>query len=367
MPNSGSYISSIPYFLQGTHYDYEFEHKVVISSATIKVYDPSNVLVHNYTVGEDLIIKKYSNYYCFNFEYNDYAEDRWLQVFVKDDADQEVLDLYVVALPENYDDIDLYGFSYLGSGEDWDIEDYYEWEVSENEYTKYVFEEGNMYWQSDLGTKAEMEEYQASMNDVFDISGGSEEDNSSFNSDPNCLAGNCYDGYGMKQYDGGDMYCGFFKNGRRHYYGGYFWKEGGFYIGTWFENEYSEDKHGIEVFPDGDIKYHTDARSYSDWGESGCVSGDCDNGWGVYIWSSGNMHAGSWKNSKMHLIGLQFWASGDFWFGMYDEGDRKTNRHGIYVWDGGDKAVYNDPISPFGPHGRHLCKDRRTSLRSPKI
>lgn len=351
MPNSGSYVSSIPYFLQGTHYDFEFEHKVVVTSSTVKMYADNGSLSFSFTVGEDLIIKKYGGYYCFNFKHYDYGKSRYVQAFIKDNSSVDEFEVYVVGLPYDlgeYDEFGDFGFTFLGSG-DGLLEDYYELKMSESEYLSYVFEDETMIWQTALGSKAAMEEYQASSDDFWSDLGGTEEESSSTtSSDILCLAGDCYDGYGMKQYSGGDIYCGFFKNGKRHYYGAYFWEEGGFYLGTWFENSYSEFKHGLEAYPDGDLRYRTDARDASDWGESGCVSGDCDDGWGVYIFSDGDMHVGNFKDQQSHLMGLHFWESGDFWMGMYDDGDRTTHRHGLYVWEDKTYKIYNDPISPYG-------------------
>ncbi|KJD31215.1 hypothetical protein PK35_15360 [Tamlana nanhaiensis] len=49
----------------------------------------------------------------------------------------------------------------------------------------------------------------------------------------NCL-GNCQNGYGVIKYNQGDVYSGFFKNGKPYKVGGYKWKKNGnFYVGDW--------------------------------------------------------------------------------------------------------------------------------------
>ena len=34
--------------------------------------------------------------------------------------------------------------------------------------------------------------------------------------------------------------------------------------------------------------------------KTGCISGDCVNGYGVYVWYSGNKYEGWWKNDQRH-------------------------------------------------------------------
>ena len=41
-----------------------------------------------------------------------------------------------------------------------------------------------------------------------------------------------------------------------------------------------------------------------------CVSGDCENGYGVYVWSSGDKYEGFWKNDKRNGQGTYTHAGG---------------------------------------------------------
>ncbi|HNI11243.1 MAG TPA: hypothetical protein PLL93_08870, partial [bacterium] len=43
---------------------------------------------------------------------------------------------------------------------------------------------------------------------------------------------------------------------------------------------------------------------------TGCVSGNCENGEGTYVWSSGTTYAGEWKNGKQHGKGKTIWSDG---------------------------------------------------------
>lgn len=146
-----------------------------------------------------------------------------------------------------------------------------------------------------------------------------------------CIKGNCQDGWGVI-YDGDMLYEGFFKDGEPYYFGAIFdYEGGGFYIGQ-LNDELDEDNaQGIFIEKSGEkIEYKAGKPNWG--GETGCVCGDCENGWGVKIYESGGMHAGYWKNGEEHYFGAHFWATGDFYMGLYNNGDRKTNAQGIYVW-----------------------------------
>ena len=49
-----------------------------------------------------------------------------------------------------------------------------------------------------------------------------------------CLSGNCNNGYGLYEYNGGDLYEGYFKDGERNGYGTYLLNQSGDIAeGTW--------------------------------------------------------------------------------------------------------------------------------------
>ncbi len=67
-------------------------------------------------------------------------------------------------------------------------------------------------------------------------------------------------------------------------------------------------------------------------GQSGCVDGDCRNGEGVYLWSSGTQYIGSFKKGRQHGEGLLVMPDGATWEGMW----RLGKKHGAGV------ATYSD-------------------------
>jgi len=72
-----------------------------------------------------------------------------------------------------------------------------------------------------------------------------------------------------------------------------------------------------------------------DFGEkTGCISGNCGNGYGVYIWASGNKYEGFWKNDKRNGQGTDtYFLSGDKYVGEWRNG--KKHGQGTYSWGKG--------------------------------
>lgn len=154
-----------------------------------------------------------------------------------------------------------------------------------------------------------------------------------------CVSGDCDNGFGTYIWESGDMYVGFWKSGTKHYFGMQYWADGDFWYGLYKDGD-RKPGFGLYAWEDGDSEARNTAVSFN---EKGCVSGDCSNGWGVYIYDSGDLHAGYWKNGKQHYFGAKFWASGDFYLGLYNNGDRKTNRQGFYAFKDGTIKTYVEP------------------------
>ena len=94
-----------------------------------------------------------------------------------------------------------------------------------------------------------------------------------------------------------------------------------------------------------------------------CISGNCDNGFGVWKYSTGDVYKGEWRNgemegigvynfkgagdiyrgewksNKIHGFGTFTYASGAYYSGEFKDG--KRNGLGTYVWeDGFGKTAY---------------------------
>ena len=66
-----------------------------------------------------------------------------------------------------------------------------------------------------------------------------------------------------------------------------------------------------------------------------CVSGDCKNGYGTYIWASGDKYEGQWKDYKKDGQGTYTSASGAKYKGQWK--DDKSHGQGTYTSSSGDK------------------------------
>ena len=66
----------------------------------------------------------------------------------------------------------------------------------------------------------------------------------------------------------------------------------------------------------------------------GCVNGDCDNGWGKWVYDNG-FYSGFWVNSKRHGYGLYDWNDAGKYIGFWK--DDKREGYGIYFYNEGDE------------------------------
>ena len=59
---------------------------------------------------------------------------------------------------------------------------------------------------------------------------------------------------------------------------------------------------------------------FSSYGQ--CQTGDCENGYGLYMMSWGDKYQGGWKNGVMHGQGTYQFANGDKYIGTFKNGLR---------------------------------------------
>jgi hypothetical protein len=180
---------------------------------------------------------------------------------------------------------------------------------------------------------------------------------------PGC-EGNCTDGYGTYFYADGGSYEGFFKNSYRNGPGMYTFPDGSNYAGNWVNGK--KEGYGMYGWSDGAVycgQYVSDNRSgegiYIDENKvvkggifkdgnfeqtfyindngtkSGCISGDCNNGFGKIIYSKGDVFVGFFKNGQMSH-GIYVYTNKDSYIGEFSYG--KKHGIGIYTWS--DQSFY---------------------------
>ena len=140
-----------------------------------------------------------------------------------------------------------------------------------------------------------------------------------------CLSGNCENGEGVFAYADGSKYEGQFLDGKLHGQGIWYYPDGDKYVGM-FNNNYSHGKGAI---------YHTDGtQTAGEWvqgeyvGDSvvdvkkeGCISGDCENGRGIYVYKDAKAkYEGSFKNNFPDGAGTCYYSNGEKYEGEWKAG-----------------------------------------------
>lgn len=180
-----------------------------------------------------------------------------------------------------------------------------------------------------------------------------------------CVSGDCIDGHGTFKWLSGATYTGEFVNGNRTGYGKYTFSNGDNYIGEWQNNE----RHGYGAYTYNDnsgyksyagewqnnnrsgmgIIFYNDEKVKNRFGlweantfihkyeKIGCLSGDCINNEGTYVWNDGGRYHGTFKNGKRIGEGVHYYPKGAKYVGTQVDG--KRNGQGTYYYINGDKFV----------------------------
>ncbi|MDG1295684.1 MAG: caspase family protein [Saprospiraceae bacterium] len=187
---------------------------------------------------------------------------------------------------------------------------------------------------------------------------------------PICQTGNCKNGTGIMIFPSGGKYIGQFKAGKANGIGSFYYTDGSKYQGNWADN-YPEGQ-GIKIYPDGtktegwwskgkptappaveeseaiavSTKTEDDASNElvnvlieeekkmtleerlrnpsKNPQQTGCISGDCNNGKGIYIFPSGAAYIGEFVNGQIHGIGVCYYPNKSKyqgnWANRYPEG-----------------------------------------------
>ncbi len=176
--------------------------------------------------------------------------------------------------------------------------------------------------------------------------------------------GEMVDGYltgsGIYYWNNGEVHVGEWKNGKRHGEGistsayGYitrgFWKDD-VYVGK-EEPDYTDYTTIVETKEEEEKKETEEEKEVeTDWnsifndiidGETeikddianGCISGDCDNGYGKFIYSDGDIYEGYFKSSYRNGFGKYQYIEGDVYTGEWSWNTRSGLGH--YVWPSGN-------------------------------
>ena len=193
-----------------------------------------------------------------------------------------------------------------------------------------------------------------------------------------CVQGDCVNGQGTYIYPSGAKYIGHFKNGEIHGIGVCYYSDGSKYQGEW-KNRYPEGK-GTRTYSDGYVRtgYWRKGKPVDEKGnpvaeyvvakpnarqddgtdvQSGCISGDCKNGVGVFAYPDGSKFEGAFVNGKFEGEGVFYFANGDRYNGHFHAGypdgfGVRTNADGSVEsgeWKQGEYV--GNPLSKDGKAG----------------
>lgn len=168
-----------------------------------------------------------------------------------------------------------------------------------------------------------------------------------------CISGDCKNGFGAFIYPYGDKYIGNWKDGKLNGQGTWINTDKSKTVGNW-ENDF---QNGVfEVFnADGSLSHKEVWVKGKGLLKSEC-EGNCENGWGTYVWEDGNRYEGNWKNGKKNGGGNLYFINGDTYFGNFLEDIFHEN--GTYTWSGGNfyKGEYKN--GKMNGKGKYYNKDR---------
>ncbi|MEO0777999.1 MAG: caspase family protein [Bacteroidota bacterium] len=172
-----------------------------------------------------------------------------------------------------------------------------------------------------------------------------------------CVSGDCQDGKGTYRYPSGAKYVGEFEAGEIHGLGVCYYTNGSKYSGQW-EHRYPNGK-GTKTYPDGtkwtgqwkmgkmvDEQGNVLEETWVAKGEeaddgtniqSGCISGDCVNGRGVFAYADGSKYEGEFVRSRLEGQGTFYYPNGDKYVGAFR--NNYSHGKGVFFYADGTKTA----------------------------
>jgi len=147
--------------------------------------------------------------------------------------------------------------------------------------------------------------------------------------------GDCQNGYGVFTNEEG-TYKGYWKNGKVHGNGVF----KGSSLNYDYDGEYLNGKkhgQGKMIYTNGKIEEGLFEYNKFVKAKSGCIFGDCENGYGTYEWPEGDKYYGNHKYGKRNGYGKYTWANGDKYAGNLKNNEK--HGQGTYTLANGKKVT----------------------------
>lgn len=158
-----------------------------------------------------------------------------------------------------------------------------------------------------------------------------------------CTFGDCENGYSVQEFADGTKYLGEFKNGEHNGQGVMFYRNGTKYVGGWKNNiRHGEGRIYREerLLKSGRWEYgNLPELSYV---QNGCLTGDCMNGIGIFLYKDGRKVYGAFENGEIKDFAVCYYPDGSKYIGNW-RNQRKHNI-GIYYSNKGitQKGIWKD-------------------------
>lgn len=159
-----------------------------------------------------------------------------------------------------------------------------------------------------------------------------------------CLEGDCRNGIGTYAYPDGSKYIGYFSDGKPARQGTFYYPNGDKYKGS-FKNGYPHGKGTLfhaaggekkGRWYEGEFLVNSSPRAPID---KGCIQGDCQSGFGIYIFNDGAKYTGSFKKGLPEGRGTVVYKNGERYEGFMQGG--AFQGHGTYFMPNGTKMTGN--------------------------
>lgn len=210
-----------------------------------------------------------------------------------------------------------------------------------------------------------------------------------------CISGDCEDGYGIRRL-ANSTFEGNYKDGQLSGKGTYIEVNSSIavaldgyaklkYVGNWKQNK----KHGLGVetrydtddkiiykyegswdndmkngagkeYVDGVLAYEGKFNNNFRFKDSGCITGDCENGYGVFIYPNKNKYIGEFKNSLKNGFGIETDPEGNYIYGNWKDNKenglvRVFNKNNEIMFSG--EMVSGKPVQKLADNGEEYgCK-----------
>ena len=154
-----------------------------------------------------------------------------------------------------------------------------------------------------------------------------------------CIKGNCDNGFGISLIKG-DKYIGEFENGFKDGQGVCFYASGSQYSGSWRDGHF--DGEGRYTTIEGIVKggvWHK--GKFVEDQDAGCIAGNCNNGFGIFLYPNGMKYLGDFKNGQTISAATTFYPDGSKFLGALING-KKEGSGILYKADGSiDEGIWH--------------------------